>query len=113
MACITSSNAREMAARSQEARRQRRLAEAERLAAAQEQAGLPDYVAKRLARVRVQLDRIDGMMMTEMDPQKLDRLASAQARLSEQERILDGRPMPGSFKPRTPAKAPLPDLVPE
>jgi len=33
---------------------------------------------------------------------KLDRLASAQARLSEQERLLAGRPMPGSFRPKKP-----------
>lgn len=59
-----------------------------------------DYVGGRLARVRVQLDRVDELMMTETDPQKLDRLASAQARLSEQERILDGRALPGSLRPR-------------
>jgi prephenate dehydrogenase len=61
--------------------------------------GTPGYIAKRLSRVRAQLDRIDEMMMTEEDPAKLDRLASAQARLSEQERILVGRPLPGSLKP--------------
>jgi hypothetical protein len=39
------------------------------------------------------------MMMSEDDPQRLDRLASAQMRLAEQERILAGRPLPGSRKP--------------
>ena len=53
----------------------------------------------RLERVRLQLDRVDAMMLTEDDPQRLDRLASAQMRLSEQERILAGRPLPGSRKP--------------
>jgi hypothetical protein len=71
------------------------------------------YKALRLIRVRKQLDRIDEMMMAEVDPSKLDRLASAQARLSEQERILVGRPLPGSLKPintkpskQSPASAP-------
>jgi len=58
-----------------------------------------DYRSQRLLRVRKQLDRVDRMMMTEDDPSRLDRLASAQNRLSEQERILDGRPTPGQLKP--------------
>lgn len=58
------------------------------------------YTRARLERVRTQLDRVDAMMLTEDDPAKLDRLASAQARLSEQERILAGRPLPGSFRPQ-------------
>lgn len=60
-----------------------------------------DYTTKRLARVRLQLDRLDNMLLTERDPQRLDRIASAQARISEQERILSGRPMPGSLRPRS------------
>ncbi len=39
------------------------------------------------------------MMLKETDPQKLDRLASAQTRLAEQERIMSGRPLPGSRRP--------------
>lgn len=57
------------------------------------------YHEARLVRVRAQLDRIDEMMLDEDDPGKLDRLASAQARLSEQERILRGEPLPGSRRP--------------
>lgn len=60
-----------------------------------------DHARVRLDRVRAQLDRVDAMMLTEDDPAKLDRLASAQARLSEQERILAGRPLPGSFRPQS------------
>lgn len=66
------------------------------------------YTRTRAERVRLQLDRVDAMMLVESDPQKLDRLASAQARLSEQERILAGRPLPGSYRPmpeRTSRKA--------
>jgi len=59
----------------------------------------PSYQEIRLARVRAQLDKLDAWILSEKDPQKLDRLASAQAKLAEQERQLAGRPMPGSLKP--------------
>jgi hypothetical protein len=60
----------------------------------------PDtFNAARLLRVRDQLIKLDAMIMKETDPQKLDRLASAQARLSEQERIIAGRPLPGARRP--------------
>jgi hypothetical protein len=62
-------------------------------------AGTDPYVTERLARVRRQLDRLDGLMAAEKDPQRIDRLASAQYRLAEQERILSGRPLPGSRRP--------------
>jgi hypothetical protein len=68
-----------------------------------------DYQNRRLFRVRKQLDRIDKMMMTECDPQKLDRLASAQSRLADQERIIRGEPLPGS---RRPSKEPTARRVP-
>jgi hypothetical protein len=57
------------------------------------------YAAMRLARVRDQLNRIDQMMQSEKDPQKLDRLAAASMRLSDQEFALAGRPKPGNCKP--------------
>ena len=60
---------------------------------------LSGYAQNRLARVRKQLDRLDELMQQETDPARLDRLASAQFRLSEQERILANRPLPGSRKP--------------
>jgi hypothetical protein len=71
----------------------------------------PDYVAKRLLRVRKQLSKLDRLIESENDPQKLDRLACAQARLSEQERILDNRPLPGSHRPKSPAKAKTPGAL--
>lgn len=58
-----------------------------------------DYPIERMVRVRKQLNRIDEMMLTEENPQAIDRLAAAAARLSEQERILAGRPLPGSHRP--------------
>ena len=44
-------------------------------------------------------NRLDAAMLEEHDPQRLDRLASAQARLSAQEFALAGRPMPGQRRP--------------
>jgi hypothetical protein len=121
---FTTANAREMAARSQAARRQREM---QRQATSAMAAATPQpnprpgdndqFVTKRLARVRKQLDRIDGLIEKETDPMKLDRLASAQARIAEQERLLAGRPLPGSRKPgkdhRTvsPHDLPMPDPV--
>jgi hypothetical protein len=58
-------------------------------------------VADRLPRVRKQLERLDDLMKQETDPAKLDRLAAALYRLSEQERIMSGRPLPGSYKPES------------
>ncbi len=48
----------------------------------------------------------DEMVNAERDPQRIDRLASAQLRLSEQERILAGRPLRGSRRPGPPARQP-------
>lgn len=46
------------------------------------------------------LDRLDALLDRERDPQALDRLASAYAKLADQERILSGRPLPGSRRPK-------------
>jgi len=128
---INSANAREFAAKSHEARRQNKLRREQeameaKLAALQQQqnpkpVATPEsedskFILSRLVRVRKQLDRIDSMIEKEKDPMKLDRLASAQARLAEQERLLAGRPMPGSLKPKassTKASLTLPQFDPE
>ena len=47
----------------------------------------------------------------EEDPQKLDRLVNAIYRLTELERVLSGRPLPGQLKP-TSRPAPRPDSEP-
>lgn len=57
------------------------------------------YQARRLARVREQLDRVDAMLLTEEDPQRLDRLAAASMRLSDQEFALANRPKPANARP--------------
>jgi hypothetical protein len=103
MSRITAANAKAMAAKSHFARRQRRSAWADAgessVAPPENAQNCDSYAERRLSRVRMQLDRVDEMVMKEKDPQKLDRLASAQARLSEQERVLAGRPLPGAFRP--------------
>ena len=104
---ITAEIAREFQRRGVEARKarqkERALLEALQASVAIQQPITPvtpdSYLTERLMRVRKQLDQVDAMMLTEDDPQRLDRLASAQMRLSEQERILAGRPLPGSRKP--------------
>jgi hypothetical protein len=58
-----------------------------------------NFTTRRLTRVREQLERLDRMAAEENDPKRIKELADATTRLSEQERILDGRPMPGSRRP--------------
>lgn len=99
---FTAANAREMAARGNAAKALAKKQREEQLARANAIAIEPAdeiYRSQRLARVRKQLEKLDEMIEKERDPQKLDRLASAQARLSVQEFALAGRPMPGSRRP--------------
>ena len=69
----------------------------------------------RRACVRKQLLKIDAMILKEQDPQKLDRLASANAKLSDLERVMSGRPLPGQLRPRASKslKSDPSDVVPE
>jgi hypothetical protein len=57
------------------------------------------FLAERRDVLRARMIRLENMLGTEDDPAKLDRLASALAKVAEQERILDGRPLPGSRRP--------------
>ena len=108
---FTAENARLMALRSVEARRQRK--DNPQPSATQPSANtlatLDDYQAKTIVRVRERMDKLLDLLEEEEDPNKLDRLASAFAKLQEEERKLAGRPLPGSrrpspekSKPRTP-----------
>ena len=111
MARFTAANAREMAAKAHASRQHwlaggRLTSEAfpRTLEAGPHQA-TNDYVSRRLARVRKQLDCVDRAIETEAskatpDGQNLNWLAQAQERLAEQERILAQRPLPGSRQPR-------------
>ena len=60
---------------------------------------LNDFQSRRLVRVRAQLDRIDYMLITARDSKRIKELTDASTRLSEQERILAGRPLPGTKRP--------------
>jgi hypothetical protein len=117
-AIFTTHNAAEMAKRSAKARARNAQAAIERMerltAIAQDIApAAPEYVAKRLDRVRAQLSKIDTMLEEEIDPAKLDRLAACQARLAEQERLLAGRPLPGSNRPaKASRRQPIQDIQP-
>ena len=66
----------------------------------------PDsFTAARLARIRAQLEMIDSLIESERIPQNLDRLAAASAKLSELERVLSDRPLPGSRRPSNPRRS--------
>jgi hypothetical protein len=58
------------------------------------------FVTRRLMRVREQLEKLDALASGVKDTKRLKELADATTRLSEQERILAGRPLPGSRRPR-------------
>lgn len=58
-----------------------------------------DFADRRLLRVREQLEKLDALAAGEKDTKRLKELADATTRLSEQERILAGRPLPGSRRP--------------
>lgn len=98
---FTTENAREMSRLGAIARAKKR---AERIARAQASEPIPnpseDYVKLRLACVRAQIGKLDKQILQTRDPQALNWLASAQAKLAEQERILAGRPLPGNLRPK-------------
>src|ERR1035441_6850830 len=110
MARFTAANARENAAKAHASRRLRLVSGklAGETFPQPPQAGpheaASDYVSRRLASVRVQLDLVDKRITEQanaktVDGQVLNWLCAAQERLAGQERILAGRPLPGSRRP--------------
>ena len=89
-----------MAARGHEAKRQRDEAYRQTIQTLVASPQL-DYPATRLARVRGQLDRLDLELQrcSLSDSKRIKELTDASTRLSEQERILAGRPLPGTKRP--------------
>lgn len=71
---------------------------------------LDPFTEKQRDIIRARMERLTDKLDTEEDPSKLDRLAAAWSKLAEQERILDGRPLPGSRRPREERRAPRPSL---
>lgn len=103
MPLFTPQTARENAAKAHEARREnreRRRQEAEEAAQAQTVAPHEDdYVAKRIASARAQIERLEALALTLSDALDIERTARAVASWSEIERVLSGRPLPGSRRP--------------
>ena len=103
MPLFTASNAAQMARRSWEVRKAEAIIQPIpapiQSPPAQAENHADDFIAQRLVRVRKQLDRIDAMIEEEDDPQRLDRLAAASMRLSDQEFALSNRPKPGNRRP--------------
>ena len=65
-----------------------------------------EFTAKRLIRVRKQLERLDDMLEAEQDTKRIKELSDATTRLAEQERQLSGRPLPGTLRPDKPKSKP-------
>lgn len=108
MPFITSENAAELGRRSGELRRNKSKA------IALPKPELDPYTAQILTRTRKQVKSTLDMLESETDPQKIDRLASALARLNEIERQLANRPLPGSLKPtQRPTKPAWTPAVPQ
>jgi len=59
-----------------------------------------DFAVRKLARVRGQIERVELLLDDADDPQAVDRFANALTRLYDLERVLAGRPLPGSRRPR-------------
>ena len=81
------------------------------------------FTARKIARVREQIDRVEALLDDADEPQAVDRFANALTRLYDLERILAGRPLPGSRRPtedraprrqpRTEPAYPAPVVMPE
>jgi hypothetical protein len=101
MALITTDTARSMAAKSAQSRRERKIKTA-LVPPTPPPSGEPsgDYVAMRLARTRALIDQAERQLALAGDAQEHERLARSLASLSELERVLAGRPAPGSYRPK-------------
>jgi hypothetical protein len=98
--------ARLAAAKSLESRR-KKAAQAKIMAAIAAQAAMPAivepdavFVSKQINQLREHISRLHTLIGKARDAQTIDKLASAIAKLAEQERILAGRPLPGSHRPK-------------
>lgn len=102
---FTAANSRLMAQRAHEARRRNATEREAEPARPQpgpqispQEPALDAFTRLRLERVRKQLEKIDEMIEEETDPARLDRLAAAASRLSEQERRYAGRSLPPTVR---------------
>ena len=58
-----------------------------------------DFTTRKLARIRGQIDAVESLLDGATEPQAVDRFANALTRLYDLERVLAGRPLPGSRRP--------------
>lgn len=93
---ITKSNARELGKLSWKNRKAKPASNPEQSPAI---AKADKFLSGQLARVRKQIDMLNDKLEHAESAQDTDRYASAIARLSERERQLANRPLPGSYKP--------------
>lgn len=100
MALITKETAAEMGRKGAKARldREEQLRQAIEFATKNPVVG---FAERTLARVRLQMDRLSTEIDQEItgESKRLKELTDSYARLADQERILAGRPLPGSRKP--------------
>lgn len=112
MARITPETAREMAAKSHEARRQRAEAARNVLPLPQTPSQLAEADLRDIACARAHVDKLDALVTAARDPLDLDRLMRALGAAREQLRILLGRPLPGQLRPKTAPRATSADVEP-
>lgn len=95
-----------MARRATAARKLREKAEAEESARRAAVGGLTEaeYVMRRITRTREQIEELDRKMSRSSDPRAIKALSDAMKNLAELERVLSGRPLPGSNKPSSPPR---------
>lgn len=97
---FTPENAREMALRGAQARRERR-AEIE-AALAQTNVPMDQYVEDQIRRTRAQIARLQDKLDKARDAKNIKALSESLWRLTEVERVLSGRPLPSAKTQRAP-----------
>jgi len=126
MSLFSRENAREMAARSVAVRQERARRPAPAPLPAPASTGPDPFTAGLLVEVRAHVTRLAARLEEELDRPKIDGqqvnwIVSAPERVADLERVLAGRPLPGSQRlgsgrpapiPR-PIVEPLPDLLPD
>ncbi len=119
---FSAETASEMGKRSVEVRKARREAEKARISAMEAENALakpivdvlkavtsadvlptvqasPHYVLQRLTRTRAQIEALDVQLLASDDPRAIQAISVAIRNLTEIERVLAGRPLPGSHRP--------------
>jgi hypothetical protein len=78
----------------------KRIAQLEQLAAKAKLQPSHEYLEQRIKNTRLTIERLEKLLMRAKNTQDLDKLASALSKLADLERVLDGRPLPGTRRPK-------------